>query len=62
MTRPAVLTGKHFMHGDHACAEGALAAGCRFFAGYPITPSTEDCRTPGCPSARGGRRLHPDGG
>jgi len=29
------------MHGDHACAEGALAAGCRFFAGYPITPSTE---------------------
>jgi 2-oxoglutarate ferredoxin oxidoreductase subunit alpha len=24
-----------------ACAEGALAAGCRFFAGYPITPSTE---------------------
>lgn len=29
------------MHGDAACAEGALAAGCRFFAGYPITPSTE---------------------
>ncbi len=29
------------MHGDHACAEGALAAGCNFFAGYPITPSTE---------------------
>jgi 2-oxoglutarate ferredoxin oxidoreductase subunit alpha len=29
------------MLGDHACAEGALAAGCRFFAGYPITPATE---------------------
>ncbi len=29
------------MNGDHACAEGALAAGCRFFGGYPITPSTE---------------------
>jgi len=29
------------MNGDHACAEGALAAGCTFFAGYPITPSTE---------------------
>jgi len=29
------------MTGDHACAEGALAAGCSFFAGYPITPSTE---------------------
>ena len=26
---------------DYALAEGALAAGCRFFAGYPITPSTE---------------------
>ena len=38
---PTVLTGKHFMHGDHACAEGAIAAGCRFFGGYPITPSTE---------------------
>ena len=29
------------MHGDHACAEGAIAAGCKFFGGYPITPSTE---------------------
>jgi 2-oxoglutarate/2-oxoacid ferredoxin oxidoreductase subunit alpha len=36
-----VLTGKHFMDGDHACCEGALAAGARFAAGYPITPSTE---------------------
>ena len=41
MSRGAVLTGSHFMHGDHACAEGALAAGCTFFGGYPITPSTE---------------------
>lgn len=39
--KPAVLTGEHFMTGDDACAEGALAAGCRFFAGYPITPATE---------------------
>ena len=39
--RPAVLTGNHFMNGDVAAAEGALAAGCNFFAGYPITPSTE---------------------
>jgi len=29
------------MQGNEACAEGALAAGCRFFAGYPITPSSE---------------------
>lgn len=37
----AVLTGVHFMTGDVACAEGAIAAGCRFFSGYPITPATE---------------------
>ncbi len=36
-----VLTGSHFLLGDHACAEGAMAAGCDVFAGYPITPSTE---------------------
>lgn len=30
-----------FMQGNEACAEGAIAAGCRFFAGYPITPSSE---------------------
>jgi 2-oxoglutarate ferredoxin oxidoreductase subunit alpha len=36
-----VLTGRHYLDGNHACCEGALAAGCRFAAGYPITPSTE---------------------
>ena len=39
--RPAVRTGEHFFNGDVACAEGAIASGCRFFAGYPITPATE---------------------
>ena len=29
------------MQGNEACAEGAIAAGVRFYAGYPITPSTE---------------------
>ncbi len=29
------------MQGNEACAEGALAAGVKFYAGYPITPSTE---------------------
>ncbi len=29
------------MQGNEACVEGALAAGVRFFAGYPITPATE---------------------
>jgi len=39
---PAVVaTGMHFIDGNEACAEGALAAGCRFVSGYPITPSTE---------------------
>ncbi|MGB5661404.1 MAG: 2-oxoacid:acceptor oxidoreductase subunit alpha, partial [Thermoanaerobaculia bacterium] len=36
-----VLTGSHYLDGDFACGEGAMAAGCRFVAGYPITPSTE---------------------
>ncbi|AHD17369.1 2-oxoglutarate ferredoxin oxidoreductase subunit alpha [Thermotoga maritima MSB8] len=30
-----------FLQGNEACALGAIKAGCRFFAGYPITPSTE---------------------
>jgi 2-oxoglutarate ferredoxin oxidoreductase subunit alpha len=29
------------LQGNEAMVEGALAAGCRFFAGYPITPATE---------------------
>lgn len=36
-----VLSGVHLFQGDEACAEGALAAGCNLFAGYPITPATE---------------------
>jgi len=34
-----------FMHGNQAIADGAIAAGCRFYAGYPITPSTEIAET-----------------
>ena len=41
MSAAGTLTGTWFMNGDTACAEGAIAAGCRFFAGYPITPATE---------------------
>jgi 2-oxoglutarate ferredoxin oxidoreductase subunit alpha len=33
--------GWHFMQGDEACAEGAIAVGCRYYAGYPITPASE---------------------
>jgi 2-oxoglutarate ferredoxin oxidoreductase subunit alpha len=35
------LSGIQFLLGNHAIAEGALAAGCRYFAGYPITPASE---------------------
>jgi len=30
-----------FWQGNEACADGAMAAGCKFFAGYPITPASE---------------------
>mgnify|MGYP006289954603 FL=1 len=36
-----VMTGNHFLNGNHSATEGAIAAGCTFAAGYPITPSTE---------------------
>jgi len=31
----------YFWQGNEACAEGAIKAGCKFFAGYPITPASE---------------------
>lgn len=37
----ALKPGRYFMQGDQACAEGAIAAGCGFYAGYPITPASE---------------------
>lgn len=36
-----LMSGEHFMKGDTAAAEGGIAAGCRFFGGYPITPASE---------------------
>ncbi|MBI2319729.1 MAG: 2-oxoacid:acceptor oxidoreductase subunit alpha, partial [Betaproteobacteria bacterium] len=38
---PAAAGAMQLISGNHACALGAIAAGCRFFAGYPITPSSE---------------------
>jgi 2-oxoglutarate ferredoxin oxidoreductase subunit alpha len=35
------VTDRVLMEGSHAIAEAAIQAGCRFYAGYPITPSTE---------------------
>jgi 2-oxoglutarate ferredoxin oxidoreductase subunit alpha len=39
--RKRFQTGTHFMMGNIACAEGAIASGCQFVAGYPITPASE---------------------
>jgi 2-oxoglutarate ferredoxin oxidoreductase subunit alpha len=33
--------GSHYLSGNEAVAEGAIAAGCRYYGGYPITPSSE---------------------
>jgi 2-oxoglutarate ferredoxin oxidoreductase subunit alpha len=35
------MADKKLMYGNHAIVEGVIAAGCRFFAGYPITPQNE---------------------
>ena len=48
--------------GDLACAEGAIASGCRFYAGYPITPSSEiaermAARTLDLPRWEAGQRM-----
>ena len=49
------------MQGNEACVEAALLAGCRFFAGYPITPASEILEGHG-PAAAAGRWLLPAGG
>lgn len=36
-----ILSGTHNLSGSEACVEGALAAACRFFSGYPIQPAIE---------------------
>jgi len=41
MSRPTEPNEARLVQGNEACAEGAIAAGCRFYAGYPITPSSE---------------------
>jgi 2-oxoglutarate ferredoxin oxidoreductase subunit alpha len=41
MTKRSKLGQPRLLQGNEAVVEGALAAGCKFFAGYPITPATE---------------------
>ena len=36
-----IQPGNYYLQGAQACAEGAMLAGCRVYAGYPITPATE---------------------
>ncbi len=38
---PSLPEGRYFFSGNEAVVEGALSAGCRFYGGYPITPSSE---------------------
>jgi 2-oxoglutarate ferredoxin oxidoreductase subunit alpha len=40
-SRGVYPAGTHIMMGNVALSEGAIAAGCRFFGGYPITPANE---------------------
>ncbi len=40
-----IKPGEYFITGNEACAYGAILANCRFFGGYPITPSTEIAET-----------------
>jgi len=39
--RSMIPPGDYYFSGDEAIAEGAIAARCGYFAGYPITPATE---------------------
>jgi len=41
LIRSSLRKGMYYLSGNEAAAEGAIAAGCRFYAGYPITPSSE---------------------
>lgn len=41
LVKTPLTKGSYYFSGNEAAAEGALAAGCRFYAGYPITPSSE---------------------
>jgi hypothetical protein len=50
-----------FSHGNEAITEGAIAAGARFYAGYPITPILGNSRTVISAFAPSRRSIHPNG-
>ena len=39
--KSTLAPGSYYFSGSDAVAEGAIAAGCRYYGGYPITPSSE---------------------
>lgn len=41
LRKSVLLPGTYYFSGNEAITEGAIAAGCNFYGGYPITPSTE---------------------
>jgi len=41
VTRGPLPAGDYYLFGSDACVEGAIYAGCRYYAGYPITPASE---------------------
>ena len=51
---------RKFLQGNDAVALGALYAGCKFYAGYPITPST-DGRTACSMAAKKWWQVYTDG-
>ncbi len=56
-----VLTGAHFIDGDHAACEGAIAAGARFAAGYPNYAFYGSCGALLASRSKGWRNFHSDG-
>ena len=55
--RPA-MSDRALLEGSEAMARAAVAAGCRFFAGYPMTPVHRVAGAHGRDAARGQRRVH----
>lgn len=41
LKKSVLLPGTYYFSGNEAITEGSIAAGCNFYGGYPITPSTE---------------------
>ncbi len=56
-----IKAGRHYLEGSEACVEGALLAGLKVYAGYPITPASEIMEHASRRLPQFGGTLHPDG-